>query len=101
MAAVQTLELDVELVCQPPNSPDLNVLDLGFFNAKQSLQYKSSPKNIDELVEAVEKSFQKLHQSNLNNVFLILQKVMKTCILGDDDNSYKLPHMSKKHWKKG
>ncbi|RHY23533.1 hypothetical protein DYB32_009153 [Aphanomyces invadans] len=26
--------------CQPPNSPDLNVLDLGFFASIQSLQYK-------------------------------------------------------------
>ena len=24
---------DIRIVCQPPNSPDLNVLDLGFFNA--------------------------------------------------------------------
>lgn len=25
--------------CQPPNSPDVNVLDLGFFNVIQSLRY--------------------------------------------------------------
>ena len=24
-------EFTFEIVCQPPNSPDLNVLDLGFF----------------------------------------------------------------------
>ncbi|KAF2310199.1 hypothetical protein GH714_007183 [Hevea brasiliensis] len=27
---------DIRLLCQPPNSPDLNVLDLGFFSAIQS-----------------------------------------------------------------
>ncbi|WCJ29059.1 hypothetical protein M5689_010721 [Euphorbia peplus] len=31
---------DIRLMCQPPNSPDLNILDLGFFNGIQSLQYK-------------------------------------------------------------
>lgn len=28
---------DIRLTCQPPNSPDLNVLDLGYFRAIQSL----------------------------------------------------------------
>lgn len=35
---------DIRLMCQPPNSPDLNVLDLGFFSAIQSLQYKKLQK---------------------------------------------------------
>jgi hypothetical protein len=30
VAAFTTMGLNNELVCQPPNSPDLNVLDLGF-----------------------------------------------------------------------
>jgi hypothetical protein len=44
---------DMRLVCQPANSPDFNVLDLGFFNSIQSIQYKTSAKTIDELVAAV------------------------------------------------
>ncbi|KAJ0091554.1 hypothetical protein Patl1_14601 [Pistacia atlantica] len=31
---------DIRLISQPPNSPDMNVLDLGFFNAIQGLQYQ-------------------------------------------------------------
>lgn len=42
-------------MCQPPNSPDLNVLDLGFFRAIQSLKYKEASKTIDELVSGVGK----------------------------------------------
>lgn len=38
---------DIRLMCQPANSPDLNVLDLGFFAAIQSLQHKESPKNVE------------------------------------------------------
>ena len=30
---------DIRLTCQPPSSPDLNALDLGFFRASQTLQY--------------------------------------------------------------
>ncbi|KAH7839797.1 hypothetical protein Vadar_009016 [Vaccinium darrowii] len=51
---------DIRLSCQPPSSPDMNVLDLGFFRAIQSLQHQEAPKNIDELVAAVEKSFNEL-----------------------------------------
>lgn len=42
---------------QPPNSSDMNVLDLEFFRAIQSLQHQEDPNTIDELVAAVEKSF--------------------------------------------
>jgi hypothetical protein len=30
-----------DLMCQPPNSPDLNVLDLGFFTTLQAYCLKS------------------------------------------------------------
>ncbi|KAK9697940.1 hypothetical protein RND81_08G071200 [Saponaria officinalis] len=33
---------DIDLVCQPPNSPDLNILDLGFFRSIQTLNIKSA-----------------------------------------------------------
>jgi hypothetical protein len=49
---------DIRLICQPANSPDLNVLDLGFFSAIQSLQQKIATKKVDELIEAVESAFQ-------------------------------------------
>lgn len=39
----------IRLMCQPANSPDLNILDLGFFSAIQSLQHKESPKTIVNL----------------------------------------------------
>ncbi|XP_023757888.1 uncharacterized protein LOC111906365 [Lactuca sativa] len=45
---------DIRLCFQPPNSPDLNVLDLGFFRAIQSLQEQEVLRTIDELVDAVQ-----------------------------------------------
>lgn len=63
---------DINLVCQPPNSPDLNVLDLGFFRSIQTSQHQEAPKNIDELLVAVDKAFNELSAHSLNNVFLSL-----------------------------
>jgi hypothetical protein len=45
---------DIRLICQPPNSPDFNVLDLGFFRAIQTIQYKKNAKTIQELLPAVQ-----------------------------------------------
>ena len=44
---------DIKLKSQPPNSPDHNVLDLGFFNAIQTLQHQASPQSVDKLIQAV------------------------------------------------
>lgn len=41
---------DIRLTCQPPRSPDLNVLDLGFCVAIQSLLQQEVTKSIDELI---------------------------------------------------
>jgi hypothetical protein len=37
---------DIRLFCQPANSPDLNILDLGFFNAIQSIQHNEPSKKL-------------------------------------------------------
>ncbi|CAB1112923.1 unnamed protein product [Ectocarpus sp. CCAP 1310/34] len=46
----------IELVNQPPNSPDCNILDLGFFNSIQSLQDRTTPTTVEELVAEVERA---------------------------------------------
>lgn len=86
---------NINLVCQPPNSPDLNALDLGFFNAIQSLQHQHAPNNIDELIAAAETSFRDYPDEKLNDVFLSLQKCMESIMLAKGDNGYKLQHMAK------
>ncbi|XP_047259334.1 serine/threonine-protein kinase Nek7-like [Capsicum annuum] len=61
---------DIRLYFQPSNSPDLNVLYLVLFRAIQSLQYQ---KNVDELVEAVERYFDEMKAKQLNhlcNIFI-------------------------------
>jgi hypothetical protein len=95
VAAVARSNFNIQLLCQPANSPDMNVLDLGYFNSIQSLQHEAAPKTIDELVEAVYQSFERLKISKLTNILLTLQLVMEQCILHHGNNDFKIPHMSK------
>ena len=63
----------IRLTCQPPNSPDLNVLDLGFFAAIQALFEKGTPNNIDQIVARVEKAFHEYPVDRANWIFLTQQ----------------------------
>ncbi|XP_076903051.1 uncharacterized protein LOC143558005 [Bidens hawaiensis] len=86
---------DIRLCFQPPNNPDLNVLDLGFFRAIQSLQEQEVLGSIDELVHAVQTSFDKMSSHELNNVFLTLQTCMKEIMKVHGINNYQTPHIGK------
>jgi hypothetical protein len=56
--------MNITLVNQPPNSPNTNVLDLGYFNAIQSLQHRKHTNTVPELVKAVEDSFKSKNLTN-------------------------------------
>ncbi|KAH9126531.1 hypothetical protein LEN26_009373 [Aphanomyces euteiches] len=85
----------ISIVNQPPKSSDLNALDLGYFNSIQSLQYQKQAQNIDDLVSAVEASFEELTSDKLENTFMTLRSVMKAIIEHKGDNDFKIPHASK------
>jgi hypothetical protein len=76
-AAIASTGMNISLVNQPPNSPKTNVLDLGYFNAIQSLQHKKHTNTIPELVKAVEDSFKELDKQTLNKVFLTRQQCLE------------------------
>jgi hypothetical protein len=86
-AAVAATGMNITLINQPPNSPDTNVLDLGYFNAIQSLQQKKHTNTKDSFVE--------LNRHTLNKVFLTHQQVLEQIILCGGGNNCKLPHMGK------
>lgn len=84
---------------QPARSPDLNILDLGFFTSIQAVQYQASPKNVDELIAAVEDAYATTLPVTLNKVFLTLQQVMECIMMNNGENHFKIPHMKKDgHW---
>jgi hypothetical protein len=86
---------DVTVKNQPANSPDFNVLDLGFFNSIQSLQHQKSTRSIEELIGAVESAFLELNFDTLSKTFITLQNVMEKALEMKGGNNYKLPHLGK------
>jgi hypothetical protein len=91
---------NIRLMCQPPKSPDFNVLDLGYFSSIQSLQNKENANNVSELVQVVHKSFTRLPKETLEDTFLTFQKVLECAIEHNGGNQYKLPHINKKKLRK-
>jgi len=83
------------LTAQPPNSPDFNILDLGFFRAIQSIQYKEAPRTISELVNVVTCAYNSFCPRKLDDCFLSLQKCMERSIANNGGNQYKQPHQRK------
>ena len=73
--------IKIVLTRQPPNSPDFNVLDLGFFNSIQSLQNKIVSKNIEKFVSAPKTAFEMETAENLENVWVSYQKEMESSMI--------------------
>jgi len=85
-----------ELKEQPANSPDTNILDLGFFRALQSLQFSKQPATtIDGLIANVMAAWNEYEPRKINYVFLTHQTCMEEIILANGDNNYSIPHMGK------
>ena len=87
--------MEHKLGVSAPNSPDLNTLDFGHFNAIQSLQYQMAPANVDELIKCVEDSIWQQPIETTENIFLTLQKCMECVMLHQGDNKYRLPRIGK------
>eukprot|EP00903_Cladosiphon_okamuranus_P013516 g12588.t1 len=85
----------IELVDQPPNSPDCNILDLGFFNSIQYLHDRTTPTTVDQLVTEVERAFWAQKSEVLGRVWTTLQNVLQEIMLARGDNTFKLPHVRK------
>lgn len=93
--AVAQTGLDIRLINQPPNSPDMNVLDLGFFASLQSLTYTRISNNMNDLIANVQNEYENYEDKSLRNVFLTLQGCMLEVMMAGGGNKYKIPHMNK------
>lgn len=80
---------NIRLKSQPANSPDFNVLELGFFHSIRSLEHQKDIKNIDDLVAATEKAFYELSPQTLNMTFLSYQHAMMSAL--KENGSCKTP----------
>jgi hypothetical protein len=108
-AAAKLGGFDIRLICQPPNSPDFNILDLGFFRAIQAIQYKKDAKTIEALVPAVKEVICTIQYNNshmfcctiifsfshlLHNCFAVIHRVLATPCEPNVSNTTRCLHRS-------
>jgi hypothetical protein len=93
--AVAQTDLDIQLMQQPPNNPDLNVLDLALFRSLQSLTDTRAPKNIKELIEGVEEEYNDYEVNKLSRSFFTLKTCMIEIMRAEGEIHYDIPHMYK------
>ena len=77
---------NIRLINQPPNSPDTNILDLGFFNSIQSLQDRTTLNTVDELIDEVGRVFAAQDVAVLGRVWTTYQAVLEQIMLAKGDN---------------
>lgn len=88
--------IELTLQDQPAQSPDCNVLDLGFFASLQAYHHKRPPaNNIDGLVDNVMACWEQYDPMLLNRTFITHQAVCNLILEHGGDNDYKLPHLGK------
>ncbi|XP_048494519.1 uncharacterized protein LOC125494769 [Beta vulgaris subsp. vulgaris] len=96
LQAASTDGFDIHLVYQPPQSPDLNLLDLGFFKAIQSIQHTDFPETIEELLKSVQVACEAYDPKTLNYTWLHFMYVMFEVLKVEGGNNYKNPRKGKK-----
>jgi hypothetical protein len=97
--AIAQTGMDIRLVNQPANSPDLNVLDLEFFASLQFLTYERISRNLDELIQNVQNEFDNYDPDILNRVFLTLQGCLIEVMKDRGGNRYKFLTSTKTGWR--
>ena len=92
--ALEENGVNAELYTQSVNSPDVNLLDLGFFRAIQSFN-DAVPRNEEELIEAVGEAYDNYSKEKINQTWLTLQCCFNQIITHHGDNDYNIDHMAK------
>ena len=83
-----------ELYTQGANSPDMNLLVLGFFRVIQSFN-NAALKNEEELIQAVSAVYENYLRNRINHTWLTLQCCFNQIIKNNGGNDYKIDHISK------
>ena len=92
---VEQTDLDIKLLQQPPNSPDMNILDLCIFRSLQSHTDSRAPQSIRELIEGVEEEYRNYPVDKLARSFVTLQSCIREVMINKGKIDYKIPHMQK------
>lgn len=85
----------IAMQTQPPQSPDLNVLDLAFINSiKKTAKYAKYEANGDvkEFVRLVKESFSSYSSSTLSRICALQYVAYREILKVDGGNQYDMPH---------
>ena len=85
--------INSKLYMQAANSPDIDLLDLGFFRAIQSFNNAKLEK--EELIQAVSTTYESYLWNKINHTWLTLQCCFNQIIMHQRDDDYNSDHASK------
>ena len=85
----------INIYTQPPNSPDCNINDLGFFNSLQAEYNTCAPSSATDILTMVDESFHKLKGDTINRIWLTYQSCLNAILDNHGHNEYKIPHLGK------
>ena len=91
--ALMEMGINSKLKTQAANSPDVDLLDLGFFRVIQSFN-DAALKNKVELIQAVSVAYKCYLQNKINCTWLSLQCCFNQIIKNNRDNNYNIDHIS-------
>jgi hypothetical protein len=85
---------NIKFTTQPVQSPDLNILDLGFFSSLKSrvAAVKQNATNIDELITKVKWAYGNYDRDTLDHIWAHLMQCWTEILKVDGSNQYKAPH---------
>ena len=92
--ALTEKDINTKLYMQAANSPDINLLDLGFFRAIRSFN-DTTPKNEEELIELVSMAYNNYPRQKINRTWFTLQCRFNQFITHNGDNNYNIDHIMK------
>jgi hypothetical protein len=80
---------------QPANSPDVNINDLGYFRALQSLYHQYCPNDEAGIIQFVNRAYTDHDLIKINDIWLTMMSCLN-CIIDDNGgNDYKIPPLNK------
>ena len=86
--------VDADIITKPANSPDTNLLDLGFFYAVQSANDEVTGGE-GEMIQHIQQTFTHYLRQKINQTGLTYMSCLNMIIKHLGDNHYKIPHINK------
>jgi len=86
--------IELAVVTQPAQSPDLNINDLGFFSSLKSRvdEFKSEGGNLEEMIESVYSEFNSYDSATITRLWACLVEYYRQIITVLGGNTFANPH---------